>query len=84
MALFAAASRSTDKKEEKIEEGPLVVQQIPSILTDNSKNGHKRKAAPILKKNIYGYYQDPQFAGSYTLATPTKHTNPHKQTQTLP
>jgi len=33
----------------------------------------KRKAAPILKKNIYGYYQDPQFAGNLTLNTMTKH-----------
>lgn len=43
----------------------------------------KRKAAPVLKKNIYGFYQDPQFAGNFTVATTTKHINNNKQTQTL-
>ena len=54
-------------------------------MTDNtirSSTGRK-KPAPILKKNIFGYYQDPQFAGNYTLPTPTKHINLNKHTQTL-
>jgi hypothetical protein len=51
---------------------------------DKPQSGPKRKPAPVLKKNIYGYYQEPQFSGNYALAVPTRHFNPHKQTQTLP
>lgn len=54
------------------------------ILIDSSaKSGHKKRPAPILKKNIFGYYQEPQLAGNYTLPTVTKHQNLNKATQTL-
>jgi hypothetical protein len=84
IALFTNASKPVEKKEVKEEEGPLMTQQVPLLLSSDKPQGHKRKAAPVLKKNIYGYYQEPQFAGNYTLAVPTRHANPHKQTQTLP
>jgi hypothetical protein len=57
--------------------------QVPLILTDKIQAGSKKKAAPVLKKNIYGYYQEPQFSGNYTMATLTKHANNNKHTQTL-
>lgn len=37
----------------------------------------------MLKKNVFGYYQDPQFAGNYNFAVPTKHVDCNKYTQTL-
>ena len=33
---------------------------------------------------MFGYYQEPQFAGNYTLPSSTKHVNNNKATQTLP
>jgi hypothetical protein len=58
----------------------VISDQIPQI--SNYKIS-KKKAAPILKKNIYGYYEDPQFSGNYTIGGSTKHPNNNKQTQTL-
>jgi hypothetical protein len=54
-------------------------------LTDNKlrSTAVKKKPAPILKKNIFGYYEEPQFAGNYNLPAPTKHLNLNKCTQTL-
>lgn len=37
-----------------------------------------------MKKNIFGYYQEPQFASNFTLPVSTKHIINSKYCQTLP
>lgn len=60
-----------------------VLENIPLVISDKMLLQSKRKAAPILKKNIFGYYQDPQFNNNFALPNTTKHSNNNKQTQTL-
>ena len=43
-----------------------------------------RKNAPVLKKNVYGYYPDPQFHNNQPNLVLTKHPNIHKAMQTIP
>lgn len=45
------------KKKEVKEDNESVLNQVPLVLTEKLQSGLKRKAAPVLKKNIYGYYQ---------------------------
>lgn len=43
-----------------------------------------RKNAPVLKKNIFGYFEDPQFSSNQPSLTLTKHPNLNKAIQTVP
>lgn len=43
----------------------------------------KRKAPPVLRKNVFGYYPDPQLPQAIPLPTPTRHPCNSRATQTL-
>ena len=43
-----------------------------------------RKNAPVLKKNIFGYYENPQLNNNQPQLTLTRHPPTNKCTQTVP
>lgn len=55
-----------------------------TTIADRKGASTLKKNAAVLKKNIFGYYQDPQFHNNQPSLTVTKHPNLNKAIQTVP
>ncbi len=55
--IFSQASQNTSTKKEEKEPKEEFISQMSAINLVEKTQTSKRKAAPVLKKNIYGFYQ---------------------------